>query len=46
MGINTALTIISIVVVVAVLAVAAWVLLIGPIVVPYEHAKHEQQLHH
>jgi len=37
---NTALTVVAIVVVVAVLTVAAWALVIAPFVVPWRHANH------
>jgi hypothetical protein len=37
---NTTLTIVSIVVVVAVLAIAAWVFLVAPIVLPHRHHGH------
>jgi hypothetical protein len=37
---NTALTIVSIVVVICVLALVAWTFLIAPIVVPWRHPSH------
>jgi hypothetical protein len=40
MGTNTALTIVAVAVVVAVLGVAAWAFVIAPIVVPWRHVKH------
>jgi hypothetical protein len=40
MGMNTALTIVSIVIVLAVVALAAWALVIAPIVVPHRHHGH------
>jgi HAMP domain-containing protein len=43
MGTNTALTILAVVVVVAVLALAAWVFVIAPIVVPLRHGRHHPQ---
>jgi hypothetical protein len=40
LGTNTALTVVSMVVVIGVLAVAAWAFLVAPFVVPWRHAKH------
>lgn len=40
MGTNTALTIVAIVLVVAVLGAAAWALVIAPLVVPWRHRGH------
>ena len=45
MGTNTALTIVAIVLVVAVLAAAAWAFVIAPILVPFRHAKQHPRLH-
>jgi hypothetical protein len=42
---NNALTVVAIVLVVAVLAVAAWALLVAPILVPWRHAKQHPRLH-
>ncbi len=45
MGTNTALTIVAIVLVLAVLGAAAWAFVIAPIVVPRHHAKTHPRLH-
>jgi hypothetical protein len=45
MGTNTALTVLAIVVVVAVLGAAAWAFLIAPVVVPLRHARHHPRTH-
>jgi hypothetical protein len=42
---NTALTVVAIVLVVAVLAVTAWAFVIAPIVVPWRHAKQHPRTH-
>ena len=44
MGTNTALTIVAVVLVVAVLGVAAWAFLLAPFVVPLRHAKQHPRL--
>jgi hypothetical protein len=42
---NITLTVVAIVLVLAVLAVAAWTLLIAPFVVPWRHVKQHPRLH-
>ena len=42
---NTTLTVVAIVLVVAVLGVVGWALLLAPIVVPWRHAKQHPRTH-
>lgn len=45
MGTNTALTIVAIVLVIAVVGAAAWAFVIAPFVVPWHHAKQHPHAH-
>jgi len=43
MGTNTALTVVSIVLVIAVVALVVWAFVIAPLVVPLVHGKHHPE---